>query len=324
MKTWGPLFLLLAACPNGGGGAATDQELAQKLAAGLAAACPLADPADEVARNKCAAALTDFGLMRDAMVDPFLWGGQQEQDGGVTDGWPLDTHVTKFHPRIWRRMYVSLYSFPTDHRIELLPDGRTALHVKARFRNALDMGSYPYPFWHRLGKWESYQLADDLVFLIKDRKILGALRSFATRPDRSDFVTHEWGGQWEWRKGGEVMPFNALYTYLFSKDNPHVPALDAAFRALEQKLRAHNCMVCHSPDNGPAMAQLELFSYPNQALTGRHRIVAQLRENLMPTQDPPRGFTQGMADEAARAQLLELAKRFADLGDQAMAWDGER
>ena len=39
---------------------------------------------------------TEIGLMRDAMVDPFLWGGQQEQDGGVTDGWPLDTHATSF------------------------------------------------------------------------------------------------------------------------------------------------------------------------------------------------------------------------------------
>lgn len=318
-----PLLLVVCACTNGGGGASSDQELAQKLGQGLRQACPLADPGDEEARNACAAALTDYVLLKDAMANPFLWGGQQEQDGGVTDGWSLDGHVTKFDPRVFRRMYLSLYSFGGDFTVEAISGGRTALHLTPRFRNKLDMGSYPYPFWHRISKWESYQLANELVLIIKDRKIQGAQRSFAAKTDRSDFVTHEWGGQWEWRRGGEVMPFNALYTYLFSKENPYVKDLDAAYRAMETKLRAQNCMVCHSPDNGPGMEQLELFSYPNQALTGRHRIVEQLEQNAMPTLDPPRGFTLGMADEAARQELLGLARRFAALGDQAMAWDGE-
>lgn len=320
------LFLLAAGLLATGctGGAASDQDLAEKLATGLATACPMAKPDDETARNACAAALTDFALLKDAMANPFLWGGQQEQDGGATDGWELDTHVTRFDPRIFRRMYLSLYAFPTDHTVERLPDGRTALHLKPKFRNKLDMGSYPYPFWHRISKWESYQLAEELVLLIKDRKVEGALRSFAARTDRSTYVAHEWGGQWEWRKGGELMPFTALYTYLFSKDNPHVAELEAAYRSMEFKLREQNCLVCHSPDNGPSMAKLELFSYPNQALTARHRLVEQLEKNLMPTEDPARGYQQGMANEAARAELLALTKRFAALGDQAMAWEGER
>lgn len=300
--------------------ASSDKELAEKIASGLATACPLAKPDDEVARNGCAAALTDFGLLRDSMASPFLWGGQQE---GL--GFELDSHVTRFDPRVYRRLYLSLYSFPaTGHTIEQLADGRTLLHLKPTFRNKLDMGSYPYPFWHRLSKWESYQLAEELVFIIKDRKLLGAERSFAARTDRSSFVTHEWGGQWEWRKGGELMPFAALYTYFFSKENPYVAELEAAYRSAEAKLRQNNCLVCHSPDNGSSMNQLELFSYPNQALSARHRIVTILDQNKMPTEDPARGYRQGMADEKARVELLELAKRFAALGDQAMSWEGER
>ena len=120
------------------------------------------------------------------------------------------------------------------------------------------------------------------------------------------------------------MPFAALYTYFFSKENPYVLELEAAYRSAEFKLREENCLVCHSPDNGSAMNQLELFSYPNQALGARHRIVEQLELNKMPTEDPARGYRQGMADDAARKELIELAKHFAALGDQALAWEGER
>jgi hypothetical protein len=314
-------MVLCSACVSGAG---SDRELAESIATGLHAACPPSGADDEQARNACAAALTDFGLLRDSMANPFLWGGQPEQDGGVEDGWNLESHVTRFNPRVWRRLYLSLYSFPKDHTVEPLPDGRTLLRLKPKFRNKLDMGAYPYPFWHRLSKWENYQLAQELVFVIQGKKIVGAQRSFASYADRSSMVPHEWGGQWEWRTGGELMPFAALYTYLFSKDNPYVVDLEAAYRASEHKLREQNCLVCHSPDNGPAMNQLELFSYPNQALSARHRIVEQLEKNVMPTQDPARGYTLGMSDEQARQELLELAKRFANLGDQAMQWEGER
>ncbi|MBS1152044.1 MAG: hypothetical protein H6Q89_3742, partial [Myxococcaceae bacterium] len=220
--------VLAAGCIRG---ASSDRELAEQLAAGLHSACPPSAADDEQARNQCSAALTDFALLRDSMAQPFLWGGQQEQDGGVDDGWKLDLHVTKFDPRVFRRLYLSLYSFPPEHTVEALADGRTLLKLKPKFRNRLDMGAYPYPFWHRISKWESYQLAQELVFIIQNKKILGAQRSFASYGDRSDFVTHEWGGQWEWRTGGELMPFAALYTYFFSKENPYVGELEAAYRS---------------------------------------------------------------------------------------------
>ncbi len=312
---------LVSACVSG---ANSDRELAERVAAGLTDACPVARADDEQARNECAAALTDFQLLRDSMANPFRWGGQQPQDGGVEDGYSLQTHVTRFDPRVWRRLYLSLYSFPAEHKVESLADGRTLLRLKPKFRNKLDMGAYPYPFWHRISKWESYQLAEELVFIIKDKRIQGASRSWATREAHSDLVPHEWGGQWEWRKGGELMPFAALYTYFFSKENPYVLELEAAYRASEFELRKQNCLVCHSPDNGSAMNQLELFSYPNQALGARHRIVEQLELNTMPTLDPARGYALGMADEVARQELLSLARRFAKLGDQAMQWEGER
>ncbi len=295
----------------------TDAQFAEKLAQTLVTACPMADAADEAARHQCAAALTDATLLRDTMNAPFLWG--QQQEAGVIE---LETHTTRFDPRVFRRMYLSLYAFPPTHEVETDAQGRTLLRVQPRFRNRLDMGSYPYPFWHRAGKWTSYQQATDLVFIIKQGRLLGALRSFEVDATR-EMVAHEWSGQWSWKRGDTVMPFVTLYGYLFSKTNPHVGALDAAYRVMEQELRSQNCLACHSPDNAVAMAQLELFSYPNQALSGRHRIVKALEQKTMPIADADRNIAGSFTDEASRLRALDAAKKFAQLGDQALTFEGE-
>jgi hypothetical protein len=78
---------------------------------------------------------------------------------------------------------------------------------------------------------------------------------------------------------------------------------------------------CHDPSNRAKASPLELFSYPNQALSGRHDLVRELSENAMP---PATETTApGIADPARREQLLKLARHFAVLGDAALAFDGE-
>jgi hypothetical protein len=52
-----------------------DVSLARKIAQGLIAACPPADPGDEKARDLSAGKLTQFALLRDALGDPIFWGG---------------------------------------------------------------------------------------------------------------------------------------------------------------------------------------------------------------------------------------------------------
>ncbi len=103
----------------------------------------------------------------------------------------------------------------------------------------------------------------------------------------------------------------SLYTYLFSAANPHVAELDAAYRALEGEVRQYNCVLCHSPDNTTQMNPLRLLNFPNQALTVRHRIVAQIEQNRMP-------LRTGIPDEAQRQKLLALARAFAAMGDMAL------
>jgi hypothetical protein len=114
-----------------------------------------------------------------------------------------------------------------------------------------------------------------------------------------------------------------LYTYLFSPTNPHVSKLDDAYRALEEEMRAHQCQTCHSPDNKDHMNPLELFNYPNQALTARHDLVTELTENTMP---PPNsmGIPVSILDITQRDKLKILAETFAKTADEALAYEGEK
>lgn len=320
------LFLTFLAGCQQQGFRGTDEQLAQAMGKLLVESCPMADPASEGARSDCAAALTESTLLRDQMAEKFLWGQQQS-----LDDWSIDTHMTRFHPLVWRRLYLSVYMFPGEYKVSKQGE-YTLLRMTPGFRSQLDMGSYPYPFWHRAGKWAAYFLQKEVIFFIKDGKILAARRSFegteglfAQPPVRPE-VVHEWGGQWSWSLGGEEFPKATLYTWLLSKENPHREPLEEAFRDLEHEMRKTSCFMCHQPDNPTVMPELEILNYPNQALSSRHRIVRTLEENTMPRADPIRGITRGYseAQEPLRQRLLGLSKTFAKVGDDALRFEGEQ
>lgn len=319
------LFLVLVTACQQPGFSGTDQQLAETVAKMLIEGCPMADPGDEKARSDCAVVLTDSAVLRDQMAEPFLWGQQQ-----MPNDWDISNHVTRFHPLVWRRLYLSVYMFPGEYRVTQQGD-LTLLHITPKFRNRLDMGSYPYPFWHRAGKWAAYHFQKELIFFIKDRKILAARRSFEGTeglllqpPIRPD-VIHEWGGQWNWSLGGEEYPKATLYTWLLSKDNPHRADLEEAYRDLEFEMRKTSCFMCHQPDNPTVMPQLEILSYPNLALSSRHRIVSSLENNTMPRADAIRGIAHGYSEEQEplRQKLLTLSRAFAKIGDDALKFEGE-
>jgi mono/diheme cytochrome c family protein len=306
------MMALCAACTAKPG----DRELATSIAKGLAAACPASDAADEIARNDCAGKLTDLAVLRDAMREPFIWGGQ-----AAGAGYRLDTSTNKFNARVWRRMYLSTFMFGSDFSIEQIGTA-TVLHVPVTFRGAMPIGAFPYPFWHSAKKWESYNYARMIHFLIEDGAVVGALRSSdqdTTRPT----VAHTWDGLWQWEQNGVQMPYVSLYDYLLSKGNPFTEQLDDAYRALESRMRQNNCQACHAPDNQGNSAQLEFFVYPNQALAGRHDIITQLRKNQMPPKDNTLGLPAGISNTAEREGLLSVARDFETIGDKALAWEGD-
>jgi hypothetical protein len=88
-------------------------------------------------------------------------------------------------------------------------------------------------------------------------------------------------------------------------------------------MRSSNCLVCHSPDNFAKTGTLEFFNYPNQALYSRHSIVMHLDKNTMPPKKNELGYAAGLQDESERKALLDLAKEFQRIGDEALAFEGE-
>ena len=298
--------------------AANDFKIAEKIAATLVAACPMASASDETARANCAATLSDDKYLAGVMKNPLLWGGQK----AGTSYHPEESNMNWFNTYVWRRMYLSLMMFPGGNRIEQTADGLTVVHMPVQFRNELDMGSYPYPFWHSANKWASYQLAREFIVVIKEGKWFGSMRSAEQDPARSQ-VAHTWSGQWQWQVGGVEMPYVSLYTYLLSPTNPNAARLDTAYRALAEGLRNQSCMSCHSPDNHAGITPLEFFNYPNQALAGRNSIISRLQSNQMPPAANDLGLPEGIANEADRQELITLAQEFKAAGDAALAFEGE-
>jgi hypothetical protein len=315
MKPTYPIALvaLTAACTS----KPADHDLAASVAKGLVAACPAGNsPADEAARNDCAGKLTELGVLRDAMREPFIWGGQ-----AAGAGYRLDMSTNKFNARVWRRMYLSTFMFGSDFTIEQIGD-TTVLHMPVTFRGAMPIGAFPYPFWHSAKKWDSYNYATTVHFILQDGTVTGALRSLdqdTTRPK----VAHSWDGLWQWEQDGVQMPYVSIYDYLLSKGNPYAGQLNDTYRALEARMRQNNCQACHAPDNQGNSAQLEFFVYPNQALAGRHDIVTQLTKNEMPPKGNTLGLTAGIADPAERDALIGLARDFEATGDKALGWEGD-
>jgi len=186
----------------------------------------------------------------------------------------------------------------------------------------MSTGAYPYPFWHSEKKWDAYNYATTIHFVIQNGAIPGALR--ATEQDKTrPRVAHTWDGLWRWQQAGVPMPYVSLYDYLLSKDNPYGTQLNEAYRALEAGMRPHNCNACHAPDNQGESDKLEFFVYPNQALAGRHDIVTQLIANEMPPPDNALHLSAGIEDEAEREALISLARDFESAGDKALGWEGD-
>lgn len=302
----------LAMCLGGLLAYACTPDLEEKMVQSIIAACPLADPADSSARETCANALAGNELLRQMSHDPLSWGAQKE--GSAITSALSESSVIDFNPLVWRKMYLSTFMFE-DHPLAVQEDsGQKIIRARVLFRYSLDAGEFPYPFWHSATKWTSYQLSRELIFYFRDGIFLGALRSnehdlFRPRKDRF------FDGRWRWEEDGE-QPHVSLYRYLFSASNPHVPQLESAYRELEESMRTEICFQCHMPDNPQRMQHLELLSYPNQALSGRHDIVRMLEQNSMPP-------ITGIINDRKLEGILSRARTFAVIGDAALEYEQE-
>lgn len=296
--------------------------LPKRVATELVKASPLADPADAKARDRASEALARCQSFRMHVGERILWGGCDPEKGFD----PKTYSLTKFDPVVWLKLYASTIMFTGESDVR--QEGPlTILELKARFRSGLDPGDYPYPFWHTPKKWQAYLDLTSLALVFREDTIVAAYR---IAPNKASGVgvaadMPSWDGKWRWTDAkGEEQPRVALFSYVFSPDNPHREAVDQSYRRLEAKFRSQNCTACHAPDNKGKAKSLLLLNYPNQSLAARHSLVEVLKKNEMPPEDTTAKHAAGIADEAVRGELVGLAEAFVKQADAAIAFESRR
>jgi hypothetical protein len=296
--------------------AAAAASLQDRIARGLIAASPTADPADARARDAAAQRLSQLGELLGATGERILWGGFDAQKGYN----PQAYRLTEFSPLVWAKVYLSTFTFPGAY--EVRREGSfTVVEVEARFRDGLDSGDYPYPFWHSEKKWQAYATTRAVLLIFERDQLVAAYRKAAPDPAPTTTTARKWDGRWRWTDAHGEQPRVTLFTYLLSPDNPSLAKLDRAYRALEDGFRRTNCVGCHAPDDVAKASSLVLLDFPNQALVARHSLVETLRRNKMPPANHDTGALPGLADEAVRGQLLVLAEQFEREADAALAFE---
>jgi hypothetical protein len=303
----------------------------RQIAAELSVLCPLADPADQKALEACRGHLFRGSLLRRSLAPILLWGRLRP---GVT---LKDTPLTQFAPEAWTGLYAPMFMFDGTWRLDY--DKRERLY-RARlgtlFRNALDPGQYPYPFWHDARKWNGYQAADTLILWIAPLSVLmsGAISGaivagqFATdgrdasRSGNTPVTRPPFDGQWMWTDAtGASQPAPTLFRGLFSQGNPYLGQLEPAYRELADAMRRGQCNDCHVPTNPARMSRLVLLQTPAHAASEIKRLMKTVRDNEMPLDD---SLLYHEIHPDTRVALLDHGAVFEALIDAARAWEEAR
>ncbi len=114
-----------------------DVALAESLAGALVAACPLAEPSDDEARAECADALVGVAAFRDHARAPLRWGAQRT--AGDYD--LARSNTTAFDPFVYRRMYLSTFSFANP--LAMLSYPNQALSARHEIVSELEKNAMP-------------------------------------------------------------------------------------------------------------------------------------------------------------------------------------
>lgn len=294
------------------------EKFAAAVAASLAEACPMTSPGDVAAHQACRDAI---GTGPEARMrhDYLLFGGQQPEKF-----WLKDKKSSVFRGDLYQDMYMSLYMFTGEYRVQESPDGLTTIGLQAYFRNQMPPGRYPYPFWHAPEKWDAYQNANELRFRMTDEgRVVFAYRSnVGTDDNRGPYTRIEqptFLGAWMWRDdSGRAQPEVTLFSEMYSHDNPKVAAIDDIYRKMALNFRDADCTVCHMPEGHRKMNKLTLLQTPYHAASAIEAVLDEVRDGKMPVDDydDPKPL-----DPALKADLLKNGEAFKAALETADAWE---
>lgn len=303
-------------------GAATQarlQTLYGAMAAELGTQCPISDPGDVAAFDRCRKALYGDSMLRQNLPDIVLWGRHR---GTLIK----DTHLTQFAPDVYVGLYAPLFMFRGTAEVSFDPvEQRYKVELPVAFRNRLAPGYFPYPFWHDTGKWTGYQSATALVLhLDPETEQIRVVRYTHNTPDDAVLSAAEtrsaaFDGAWLWTDDeGRTQPKVTLFDGLYSPDNPYLAEVEIAYKQLALALRDADCNSCHVPDNPQRIDRLVLLQTPAHAAGESRRILRSVREGSMPEDDF--GIEKPLPPEA-RSRFLAKAEAFDAVISRIKDWE---
>ena len=309
----------LIAAPNAGHAAFDAETFAAELAASLAKSCPMAPAGDVEAHEACRKNI-GTGIEKVMREDYILFGGQQP-----TKTWLKDKKTSVFRGDLYQDMYMSLYMYTGEYRVQTAPDGLTTIGLQAYFRNQMPPGRYPYPFWHSPAKWDAYQNSNEMRFRITGNgRVVFAYRADIGSEDnrgpyekivRPTFL----GSEWMWRDdSGKAQPEITLFSENYSPDNPNVGNIDGAYRKMALNFRDANCTGCHMPEGHRNMNKLTLLQTPFHAASAIDAVLDEVRSGKMPVDDydDPKPL-----DPKLKTELLSNGEAFRQALAAADAWE---
>jgi hypothetical protein len=296
------------------------EKAASALAADMARLCPVADPADQVAFEACRKALYQGSLFRASLMDFVPWGRQKDPALSLKE-----SNLTQFGPDVLSGMYVPLFMFNGKYSVvPVQREGLYQIRLQTAFRNRLQPGEFPYPFWHDAEKWSMYQNANEIILWWDpkhERIRFGQYTVFGSNPpirESSPVTPPAFDGKWMWTDAnGRTQPAVTVFDGLLRADNPYIGKVEVAYKAMALKLREGQCFDCHVPDNPDKMKRLVLLQTPMHAAAEIRRVMKSVREDRMPHDEFGRekplapAMKSALLDEgAAFERVLDLAKEW--------------
>jgi hypothetical protein len=286
-----------------------------------AAACPIASPSDQSALDRCRAALYGDSAFRRGLAPIVLWGRPSPEGRRLRD-----TNLTQFAPDVLAGLYMPMFMFTGEYDLSF--DSTEKLYrvrAPALFRNAMDLGQYPYPFWHDPKKWNDYQAANELIFWVDPSKRRIVMMQFSAhgKPDprlvSAPRTPPPFDGKWMWTDAsGQSQPRPALFVGLLRSNNPYLGQLENAYRDLATELRKGTCNECHAPNNYAGTKRLVLMQTPVHAAGEIKRMMRAVNDDKMPLDDV--GLYKEI-DPVIKAALLKYGAAFESLVDAARDWE---
>lgn len=299
-------------------------ELAARLVAEFAAECPIKPVGDLKWLKVCREALfRSDSVLRSNLKSHILWG---RPPGGDINATLKDFRTTQFGSDVFSGVYAPLWMWDGKYEVEYVAKDKVyRVIASAAFRNELDFGQYPYPFWHEAKKWTDYEDANTLAIWIDPKTMKFSQFTFYKRADKPAVIqltrrhTPTFDDKWMWVDDkGKQQPAPTLFVGLYSDKNPNLVRLDASYRKLALTMRDAQCDACHVPSNPDKMKRLVLLQTPLHAASEIERVIKDIKRDRMPLDDI--GIEKPL-DNKLKTRFLTDAEEFAAIIKAAREWE---